>query len=45
VRKSAGHSCKSPLDPDVLVLAKRQHGHVTRKQLLGLGVGRGAITA
>jgi hypothetical protein len=28
-----------------LVLAKRQHGHVTRKQLLGLGVGRGAITS
>jgi hypothetical protein len=28
-----------------LVLAQRQHGHVTRRQLLGLGVGRGAITS
>jgi hypothetical protein len=40
VRKSAGNSGKSPLDADrereIPVLAKRQHGHVTRKQLLGL---------
>jgi hypothetical protein len=45
VRKSAGHRCKSPLDPEILGLAGRQHGHVTRQQLLNLGVGRGAITA
>jgi Transcriptional regulator, AbiEi antitoxin len=49
VRGNAGHSCQSPLDPDreaeILALARRQHGHVTRKQLLGLGLGRGAITA
>jgi hypothetical protein len=48
VRESAGNSCKSPQGPDlereILLLAGRQHGHVTRKQLLGLGLGRGAIS-
>jgi hypothetical protein len=48
VREIAGNGCKSPQRPDlqreILALAGRQHGHVTRTQLLGLGVGRGAIT-
>jgi hypothetical protein len=43
VRKSAGNSCKSPLDPDrereILVLAKRRHGHVTQPRVSGKSVG------
>jgi hypothetical protein len=44
VVENAGNSCKSDLDPAILGLAGRQHGHVTRWQLLGLGVSRGLIT-
>lgn len=47
MREIAENSCKSPqgidLEREILALAKRQHGHVTRKQLLGLGLSRGAI--
>ena len=38
---------KSPhgpeLEGEILALAERQHGHITRQQLLGLGLSRGAI--
>ncbi|HTU96495.1 MAG TPA: type IV toxin-antitoxin system AbiEi family antitoxin domain-containing protein [Solirubrobacteraceae bacterium] len=47
--RNTGHSCKSSHDPErerqILALAGRQHGHVTRTQLLALGLHRGAITA
>jgi hypothetical protein len=49
VRGNAAHSCKRPQglerEREISLLAQRQHGHVTRRQLLGLGLGRGAITA
>jgi hypothetical protein len=47
VRDSPGNSCETPqesdLEPRILALAQRQHGHIARRQLLGLGLSRGAI--
>jgi hypothetical protein len=40
---SAGNSCKIDHDPEILDLARRQHGHVARSQLLGMGVSQGLI--
>jgi hypothetical protein len=49
VRRNTAHSCKSPHRPErereISLLAQRQHGNVTWKQLLGLGLSRGAIGA
>jgi hypothetical protein len=45
--RNSGERGKSPQsqerDDRILALARSQYGHVTRKQLLGLGLGRGAI--
>lgn len=41
--KKAPHGGKSDLGGDVRRLAEQQGGHVTRQQLLGLGIGRRAI--
>ena len=38
-----GNSFKIDHDPEILDLARRQHGHVTRSQLLGMGVSQGLI--
>ncbi len=40
---SEGNSFKIRPDPAILDLARRQHGHVARWQLLGLGVRQGLI--
>jgi len=48
VRKNAGESCKiqqGELNRRLRALARRQYGHVTRAQLLEIGLGRGAIAA
>jgi hypothetical protein len=47
VRSNSGNSWKTPQGPElearVLALAKAQHGHFARSQLLAVGLGRGAI--
>jgi hypothetical protein len=43
VADSGGHSSKIRLDSEILDLARRQHGHVARRQLLELGVRHGLI--
>jgi hypothetical protein len=43
VADSEGNSSKIRLDPAILGLAGKQHGHVARSQLLDLGVGQGRI--
>ncbi|MGZ4192704.1 MAG: hypothetical protein ACXVRW_09650 [Solirubrobacteraceae bacterium] len=47
MRSYSGNSWKTPQAPEteakVLALAKRQHGHIARRQLLALGLRRGAI--
>jgi hypothetical protein len=43
VADSEGDSFKIRLDPAILLLAGRQHGHVARSQLLELGVAQGLI--
>lgn len=40
---SGGHNSKIRLDSEILDLARRQHGHVARRQLLELGVKHGLI--
>jgi hypothetical protein len=49
VRDSPGNSWETPqgseLEPRILALAQRQHGHIARRQLLALGLSRGAIEA
>ncbi len=42
-RKVRGNSSKIRLDPEILDLARRQHGHVARWQLLELGASDGLI--
>jgi hypothetical protein len=43
VAESEGNSFKIRLEAEVMDLARRQHGHVARWQLLGLGVSQGLI--
>jgi hypothetical protein len=43
VAESEGNSFKIRLDCEVMDLARRQHGHVARWQLLGMGVSQGLI--
>jgi hypothetical protein len=47
VRSNSGNSWKIPQDPQlearVLALAKGQHGHIARRQVMALGLSRGAI--
>jgi hypothetical protein len=43
VVESEGHSVKIDHDPAILELARRQHGHVARRQLVELGVSQGLI--
>ena len=40
-----GRISQSPRDPAIRELSRRQHGHVTRGQLLVVGLGSGAIGA
>jgi hypothetical protein len=43
VADSEGHSAKIGHGPAILALARRQHGHVARWQLLKIGVSQGLI--
>jgi hypothetical protein len=43
VVNTGGNSFKRHLDSEILERARRQHGHVARRQLLELGVGPGLI--
>jgi very-short-patch-repair endonuclease len=43
VTDSEGNSANIRHDPEIVELARRQHGHVARRQLLDIGVSQGLI--
>jgi very-short-patch-repair endonuclease len=45
MRKNQSHRLKIPIDATIMALAARQYGHVTRAQLLELGLTKAAIDA